>query len=378
MPFKALFKPLQLCDITLRNRIGMSALTRDRAEDTYPTELMKEYYVQRAVGRAGLIVTEGILVSRHGIPWLHVPGIWDDKHVAGWKAITEAVHAVGGKIYAQLAHVGRLSHPEDPQQKLSGLPVYAPSAIPIRGMKYRHISGSSGIPIPTAVEDPRLLIEQFKHAAYNAKRAGFDGVELHGASGMLVAQFLDHSSNQRTDEWGGSVENRARFGLEVLKAMTEVYGHNVAVKVNPAGGANDMGMPLQDTLDTFSYFLSEADKLRLSYIVISRHNPKFDTVIDGIPRGTPHNELEAYRPFVKHSSLFLNGGVTPEEAESLTSQGKIDGVFFGIGWISHPDLTKRIEYGLPLDTPPSVAHLYSPKEGEDWSIGYTDYPIAAR
>ncbi|PPQ97817.1 hypothetical protein CVT26_012911 [Gymnopilus dilepis] len=277
----SLFQPLVLGDITIKNRIGMAALTRNRAPDSYPTDLMKEYYVQRALGGAGLTVTEGILVSLHGSPWTHLPGIWDQNHVKGWKNISDAVHAVGGKIYAQLAHAGRLSHPDDENQKRSGEPVYAPSAIPARGVKFRQIKGDAGDPIPTAIPDPRVIIEQFRRASINAKEAGFDGVELHGANGLLVAQFLDYNSNQRADEWGGSVENHSRFGLEILKAMVDVFGPNVGLKVNPAGGNSDMGMPLQDTLETYSYFLNEADKLGLAYIVLTRYDPRFETYVDG-------------------------------------------------------------------------------------------------
>ncbi|KAF8903314.1 hypothetical protein CPB84DRAFT_1961227 [Gymnopilus junonius] len=370
MPYEGLLRPLQLGDFTLKNRIWMSAVSRNRAKNSYPTELMKEYYVQRAVGGAGLIICAVLEY------------MWDDKHVAGWKNITDRVHAVGGKIYAQLSHVGRLSHPDDLNQKLSGLPVYGPSAIPARGIKFRNVSGGVDDFVPRAVEDPRILIEQFRHATINAKKAGFDGVEpsadlrkVHACNGMLVNQFLDLSCNQRTDEWGGSVENRSRFGLEILKIMIDIFGRNVSVKVNPAGGPSDTGMPLKDTLETFSYFLSKADKLGVSYIAISRYDSRYDTVIHGVPRGAQHNELESYRPYIKNAKLFLNGHVTPDEAELLISQGKIDGVFFGNGWISHPDLAKRLEHGLPLDVPPSVAHLYGGADEDIWNVGYTTIPL---
>ncbi|KAF8958011.1 flavoprotein NADH-dependent oxidoreductase [Flammula alnicola] len=356
MAGKALFKPIQIGSITLKNRIGMSALTRNRAENTYPTELMKEYYAQRANGGAGLIVSEGILISRQGTEWPHAPGLWDDKHVAGWKDIVNAVHDAGSNIYAQLWHVGRVAHPDAPEQKLAGIPVYAPSAISARGGKFRHIPGTPGYVTPTAVEDPRVLIEQFKHAAINAKKAGFDGVELHGANGYLVTQFLDNTSNHRTDQWGGSVENRSRFGLEVLKVLVDVFGRDVAIKLSPAGGYNDVGMPLQDTLDTYSYFITEADKLNLSYIVLVRYSKAFDSEYDGVPRSTKHDVLESYRPYIKNAKLFLNAEVTAEEGEELVAAGKIDGIFIGFNWITHPDLTNKSE--------------------NNWSTGYTDYPVA--
>ncbi|KAM6492767.1 oye family NADH-dependent flavin oxidoreductase [Amanita muscaria] len=193
-----LFTPLKLGDVTLPNRIFMSALTRDRAVDTIPTDLMLEYYVQRA--DAGLIVTEGALITRQGSEWQNAPGIWNEEQVQGWKKITNAVHAAGGHIYCQLWHgitsdgaiVGRASHPDAPQQILAGVPVYAPSAISARGGKFRFLPGAPGYVTPTELPDPWVIIKQFREAAVNAKAAGFDGVELHGANGYLIAQFLDN------------------------------------------------------------------------------------------------------------------------------------------------------------------------------------------
>ncbi|PPQ86621.1 hypothetical protein CVT25_006805 [Psilocybe cyanescens] len=395
MSAKNLFKPLQIGSLSLKNRIGMSALTRNRAEGTYPTELMKEYYVQRAVGGAGLIISEGILICRQGSPWPNAPGLWDENHVAGWRIITDAVHNAGGKIYAQvrsrlghcsarsnpsfdfqLWHTGRLSHPDAPEQKLAGEPVYAPSAIAARGGKFRQLPGEPGFVTPTAIDDPRVLIGKYTHAAINAKKAGFDGVELMASSGVLPHQFLDYNSNQRTDEWGGSIENRARFGLELLKALKDVYGPDVGVKLSPAAGLNDLGMPLQDTLNTFSYFISEADKLNLSYIALVRYNPVWDAALNGTLRGTDHDVLEAYRPYIRNSKVFINTGVTPEEGEELISAGKIDGVFIGLNWATHPDLAKRVEQGIALNNPPNVPLLQAPASQDDYVSGYTDYPTA--
>ncbi|KAF9478936.1 FMN-linked oxidoreductase [Pholiota conissans] len=371
---KALFNPVKVGNTELKNRIGMCALTRNRAPDTYPTDLMKEYYVQRA--DAGLIITEGTLITRQGTEWPNAPGIWDDKHVAGWKNIVDAVHAAGGKIYSQLWHVGRASHPEAEQQKLAGTPVYAPSAISARGGKFRTIPGKPGYVTPTAIDDPQIIIQQFKDAAVNAKKAGFDGVELHGANGYIISQFLDSTSNKRTDKWGGSIENRSRFGLEVLKAVTEVWGHDVAIKLSPAGGYNDMGMPLQETLDTYSYFITEADKLGLSFFELVRYSPKFDVEFDGVSRATKHDVLESYRPYVKNAKLFLNADVLPEEGEALVAAGKIDGIFIGFNFITHPDLVKRVAHGKPLNNVPNIPHLQTNKDSGDWATGYTDYPVA--
>jgi len=376
MSFKSITAPLAIGDITIKNRVGMSALTRNRAPHTYPTDLMKEYYVQRVLGGAGLIVTEGTLVARQGTEWQHAPGIWDAEQVTGWKKIVDAVHEAGGHIYAQLWHVGRVSHPDAPEQKLAGTPVYAPSAISARGGKFRFIPGTPGYVTPTAVEDPWIIVAQFKQAAINAKEAGFDGVELHGANGYLITQFLDYTSNQRTDQWGGSVENRARFGLEVLKVLKEVFGRNIAVKLSPAGGYNDVGMPLPDTVETYKYFITEVEKLDVAYITLVRYSPTLDVEFDGKKRATQHDVLETFRPFVKTSKLFLNAGVTVEEGEQLIAAGKVDGIFIGFNWITHPDLLKRVLHSKPLDNIPDIPHLQTKSEGGDWSVGYTDYPVA--
>ncbi|KAF9459308.1 hypothetical protein BDZ94DRAFT_1268616 [Collybia nuda] len=372
----ALLTPLKVGSITIRNRVGMSAMTRNRAPGTIPSDTMVEYYQQRAAGGAGLIVTEGILVSRQGTEWAHAPGIWNKEQVAGWKKITDAVHAAGSHIYSQLWHVGRVAHPDAPEQKLAGTPVYAPSAISARGGKFRHIPGQPGYVTPTAVEDPWTLVEQFKQAAVNSKEAGFDGVELHGANGYLITQFLDSTSNSRTDQWGGSIENRSRFGLEVLKVLVEVFGPDVGLKVNPAGGYNDMGMPLQETLDTYRYFIEEADKLKLSYITLVRYQAATDVEYDGKKRATIHDVLESYRSSVKNAKLFLNASVTPQEGAELVAAGKIDGAFIGFPWITHPDLVKRVQHDKPLDNVPDIKHLQWGKDASDFSVGYTDYPVA--
>ncbi|PPQ86647.1 hypothetical protein CVT25_006831 [Psilocybe cyanescens] len=389
---KALFTPLQIGSITLKNRILMSAMTRNRALNTYPNDLLKEYYVQRTVGGAGLIVSEGILITRQGTEWPHAPGIWDEKHVAGWKNITDAVHQVEGKIYAQVIElIGRIAHPDAPEQKLAGVPVYAPSAIAARGGKYRFLPGEPGnvtvglmqalsassasnivfLIKPTAIDDPRKIIEHYKKAAINAKAAGFDGVEVHAANGYLITQFLDSTSNKRTDEWGGSIENRSRFGLEVLKAVVEIFGPDVAVKISPNGGYNDVGMPLQETLDTFSYFITEADKLGLSYITLVQYHPYFDVVFDGVSRATKHDVIEPYAHLIKNAKVFLNSGVTPEDGEKLVASGKVDGIFIGTNWINHPDVAKRVEHGKPWDNKLNFMTLQS-----NDAAGYTDYPSA--
>ncbi|TFK73552.1 FMN-linked oxidoreductase [Pluteus cervinus] len=370
----SLFQPIKVGSITLPNRITMSALTRNRAPGTIPSDIMKEYYLQRK--DAGLIVTEGTLVVRQGTEWPYAPGLWNQEQVVAWKDITDAIHIAGGHIYAQLWHVGRVAHPDAPEQKLAGTPVYAPSAISARGGKFRHLPGVPGYVTPTAVPDPRVIVEQFRVAAQNAKEAGFDGVELHGANGYVVNQFLDSTSNNRTDDWGGSIENRARFGLEVLKVFVEVFGPDVALKVSPAGGYNDVGMPLEENVATYKYFLEEADKLGLSYITLVRYSPASDPKFDGVARATFHDILETYRPFIKNAKVFANCGVTPEEGEALVSSGKVDAISIGFNFITHPDLVKRVANGKPLNNPPDIEHLQWGRSEKDAHIGYTDYPEA--
>ncbi|KAJ7090996.1 hypothetical protein C8R44DRAFT_835902 [Mycena epipterygia] len=367
-----LFTPLQLGSFTIPNRIGMSPMTRDRSTDTVPNKLMKKYYVQRAVGAAGLIVSEGALITRQGTEYPNAPGIWDKKQVKGWKEITDAVHAVGTKIYCQV--LGRASHPEAPQQILAGVPVYAPSAIGARGGKFRHLPGVPGYVTPTEITDPTIIIAQFKAAALNAKEAGFDGVELLAGGGYLVDQFLDSTSNKRTDKWGGSSENRARFALETLRALIEVWGPDVALKVGPTGGINDVGMPLQETVDTFGHLLREVNKLCLSYVTLARYNPAMDAEFDGKKRATPHDVVTTYSPFLTGTNIFVNVNVTPAEAEELVSSGKAAGVFMGRDWLTHPDLAKRIKAGKPLDNLPDYATFYG--SGTDPVVGYLDYKEA--
>ncbi|KAJ6606329.1 flavoprotein NADH-dependent oxidoreductase [Mycena vulgaris] len=370
-----LFTPLKVGSITIPNRIGMSALTRNRASGTVPNEVMKEYYDQRALGGAGLIVSEGTLITPQGTEWPEAPGIWNQAQVEGWKKITDSVHANGSKIYCQLWHLGRASHPYAPQQIVAGVPVYAPSALPARGGNFRYIPGAPGYVTPTEIEDPTVLIALFKDAAIKAKEAGFDGVEFHGANGYLVHQFLDSTSNKRTDKWGGSPENRARFALETLKALIEVWGPDVALKLSPAGGYNDMGMPLQETIDTFGYLLREVNKLGLAYVALVRYSEFLDPEIDGKRRATHHDVIATFSPFLGATPLWVNAGVTPAEAEELVSSGTAAGVFIGVPWITHPDLGRRAQAGKALDNQPDYATLYG-VPGVDPKLGYLDYKEA--
>ncbi|KAJ6469260.1 hypothetical protein C8R45DRAFT_1016508 [Mycena sanguinolenta] len=368
-----LFAPLDVGDITIANRIGMSAMARNRADATrVPNHIMKKYYLQRALGGAGLIVTEATSISPHGSLYDRTPGIWSIEQVAGWKRITNVVHLAGSKIYCQLWHAGRLANSEGP---LAG-PVYGPSAIPARAGKgcFPYLPVPQQYRIPTEIQDPAVFVDLYRDAARNAKLAGFDGVELHAANGFLVDQFLDSTSNVRTDKWGGSIENRARFGLEVLAALVEVFGSNVSVKVTPGRGYNDMKMPLEeDTVETFNHLLSEADKLRLSYITLSRYIPDLEDHKIGAGSSTTHDVLSAYTKLITNAKIFIDGGVTAKEAEELVKSGKVDGVFFGMCWLTHPDLAKRIRHGKRTENTAVISHLYGDANVEPY-LGYTDYP----
>ncbi|GAW02943.1 FMN-linked oxidoreductase [Lentinula edodes] len=375
----ALFEPLQLGALTLRNRVFMSALTRNRSVPTnIPNAVNLEYYQQRAKS-AGLIITEGVLITPQGSEWPHAPGIWSKEQIAGWKKITDAVHQEGSVIYAQLWHLGRTSHPDAPEQKATGLPVYAPSAISARGGKFRFIPGEPGYVTPTAIDDPTILLDLFETAAVNAKEAGFDGVELHGANGYLIHQFLDSTSNTRTDSWGGSAANRSKFGLLALERVIKVFGKDrVGIKLSPAGGYNDMGMPLEETIATFTHFITEADKLGIAYIDLMRYVEMLDPVIDGEKRAMKHDIVATYSPLFEHTKVFSNAGWTGEEAAAAVKDGNVEGVFFGMGWINHPDFAARLEHGKPLDNPIDFTTLYGTYHGseEEQRKGYVDYPAA--
>ncbi|KIY73305.1 FMN-linked oxidoreductase [Cylindrobasidium torrendii FP15055 ss-10] len=368
---KALFQPLQVGPLTLKNRVGMAAMTRNRSTPTsVPNDLNIEYYRQRAAGGAGLIVSEGTLISPQGSEWPNAPGIWSDAHIDGWSRVTAAVHQEGGKIYSQLWHLGRVNHPDAPEHKKSGDPVYAPSAIAARGGKFSFLPGAPGYVTPTPVEDPATLLPAWRQAALNAQEAGFDGVEVHGANGYLISQFLDSTSNKRTDKWGGSVENRSRFGLEVLREVCDVWGpEQVAIKLNPCGGYNDVGMPLEETKETYSHFITEADKMKLGYICLVRYAKALDQTVDGKLRGTKHDVLSTYAPLIKHARKFANAGFSGAEAEKVVAQGLVDGVFFGIPWVSNPDFAERLERGKKPNMAIDFAALYA-----NGAKGYIDYP----
>ncbi len=351
MTTPTLLSTFQLGPYTLANRMVMAPMTRNRAvEGEVPNELAITYYSQRA--SAGLLITEGSQVSPQGLGYPNTPGIHSDAQVAGWKRVTEAVHERGGRIFLQLWHVGRISHPLF--QPNGALPV-APSAIAPAG-QVRMASGPTPYVAPRALETGEIpgVVAQFAEGARRALEAGFDGVEIHGANGYLVDQFLRDGTNQRTDAYGGSVENRARFLVEVTEAVAKVWGgERVGVRLSPLSGYNDMSD--SDPAATFSYAASALNKLGLAYLHV------VEPV--GTPNGVAHLLRERF-----DGAFILNGGYGLETGNAALASGAADLISFGVPFLCNPDLPERFAEGLPLNQP-DMATFY----GGD-AKGYVDYP----
>ena len=338
-PQPTLFSPYTLGDIPLNNRLVLSPMTRSRALDgNVANPLAATYYVQRA--SAGLMITEGTQVSPQGVGYIRTPGIHSPEQVAGWKHVTDAVHRVGGTIFAQLWHVGRVSHPDFHG---GALPV-APSALPVEGEAFT-TNGKVKIPTPRALEtrEIRGIIEQFRKGAENAKAAGFDGVELHGANGYLLDQFLRDGANVRTDAYGGSVSKRARLPLEVAEAVAEVFGASrVGYKLSPYFPGYSMSD--SNPIATFSYIAKELGKLGLGYLHVSEAIAG-PMKVDGTVRVTPFIR-EAF-----DGTLMVNGGYDAATAEAAIGRGEADLVAFGVPFIANPDLPLRYRKRAALNTP---------------------------
>ena len=345
-----LFQPLQAGAFTLPNRLVMAPLTRCRASaGRVPNAMMAEYYVQRS--SFGMILTEATSISPQGVGYPNTPGIWSDAQVEGWKLVTDAVHQAGGQILLQLWHVGRIS---DPVYLDGELPV-APSAVAAKG----HVSLIRPLkdyvtPRALDLEEIPGIVEDYRHAAENAKAAGFDGVEIHAANGYLIDQFLQDSTNKRTDAYGGPIENRARFLLEVTDAVVSVWGADrVGVHLAPRGDAHDMGD--SDIASVFHYAARELGERKLAFLCAR----------------------EAYdRPALGPSLKQSFGGVyisnesfTAEAAREAIRSGTADAVAFGKSSIANPDLVERFRTGAPLNVPEPTTFY------NDGPVGYTDYPF---
>ncbi|HET9652257.1 MAG TPA: alkene reductase [Usitatibacter sp.] len=357
-PLVDVFSPYQLGPVTLKNRLVMAPLTRSRAEaGNVPTPLAAQYYSQRA--GAGLIITEATQVSAGAQGYIATPGVHTSAQVERWKTVTDAVHAAGGVIFMQLWHVGRISHPDF----LDGdLPV-APSAIAPRGVQTFTADGLKPIPTPRALtlDEIPAIVTQFKQAAYNARAAGFDGVEVHGANGYLLDQFLEDCTNKRDDDYGGPVENRARLLLEVINAVSDAVGRErVGVRLSPGGTFNDMC----DTTpqETWGYAVREIAKRNIAYLhLIEPHPPEGEHPV-------PDLSARFFRPMYP-GTLIVAGGYTFERASAVLQEGLADLVAFGQLFLANPDLPKRFEMRAPLNKPdPSTFYGGGAK-------GYVDYPV---
>lgn len=350
-----LFAPFRLGPLTLPNRIVMAPMTRNRAgEGNVPTPLNAEYYRQRA--SAGLIVTEGSQVSPQGTGYPGTPGIHTDAQVEGWRRVTDAVHQAGGRIFLQLWHVGRISHPS--LQPDGALPI-APSAMAPRGEAFTP-SGPQPFVTPRALETDEIpaVVAQFADGARRALAAGFDGVEIHGANGYLIDQFLRDGTNRRTDRYGGSVANRARFLLEVAEAVAGVFGpERVGVRLSPWNDFNDMRD--SDPRATFRYAARALAPLGLAYLHVVEP-------VGGLPAGEAPLAPELKAAF--GGPLMINGGYTRALAEEALGRGEADLVSFGAWFLANPDLPARLARNAALN-PPDPATFY----GGDHR-GYTDYP----
>ena len=344
-----IFDPITICSLQLPNRIIMAPLTRSRAgASRIPNPLMAEYYVQRA--SAGLIISEATSVSPMGLGYAETPGIWSDEQVEGWKLVTSALHKAGGTIFLQLWHVGRIS---DPVFLDGALPV-APSAIAAQG----HVSlvrPERPFVTPRALETREIpgIIADYRKAAENAKRAGFDGVEVHGANGYLLDQFLQDSTNHRTDQYGGSMENRARLMLEVTDAAISVWGADrVGLHLAPRGDSHSMGD--SDPAATFGYVAKEMGKRKIAFIFTRE--------------SLGENRLSPQLKKAFGGTFIANEGFSTATANAEIQSGNADAISFGKLFIANPDLPHRLAVDAPLN-PPKPETFFAPGP-----VGYTDYP----
>jgi 2,4-dienoyl-CoA reductase-like NADH-dependent reductase (Old Yellow Enzyme family) len=348
-----LFDPLTAGDLRFPNRILMAPLTRNRSSGAarLPNALMRDYYVQRA--SAGAIISEATSVAPSGVGYPHTPGIWSPEQVDGWRAIVDAVHQAGGRILSQLWHVGRISDPS----YHDGAPPVAPSAIAPKGsVSLLEPKRPFAVPRALSTAEVEEIVAAFRQGARNAQAAGFDGVEIHGANGYLLDQFLQDGSNHRTDHYGGSLENRARLMLEVTDAVVSVWGAGrVGMHLAPRADAHDMGD--SDLPATFGYVARELGKRKIAFLlarestVAPRLGPQLKAAFGGVYIG--------------------NEGFDQHSAEQALAAGEVDAIAFGKLFIANPDLPYRFQTGKPLERWNS-ATFYSPGVA-----GYTDYPAAA-
>ncbi len=355
-----LLEKITLGQLELKNKMAMTAMTRSRANaDGVVGNSTVLYYTQRA--SAGLIISEAINISEQAIGSPLTPGLYTQAQIDAWKNVTKSVHEAGGIIFAQLWHTGRIGHSID---KKGELPV-APSAIKIEGMKHFTSQGPKDYETPRALSasDIQNIIADYVQAAKNAIEAGFDGVELHGANGYLPNQFLAESANQRTDRYGGSIENNSRFILELMYALTEaIGGDKVGIKLSPFHPYGNI--LLENPTATFTYLLKELHKIDFAFVELMRRSPMFP-----LPTGYPTtDEIEIFGPFIK-KTLIANTAYNRETGSALLQKGNADMIGYGSLFLANPDLPKRFELNAPLNQPDRTTMF----GGGD--KGYVDYPF---
>lgn len=355
-----LYSETMLSRLPLQNRIVMSPMTRSRAIGNIPNELMVKYYAERA--SVGLIISEGTSPSPNGLGYPRIPGIFSADQVFGWKPIAAAVHVRGAKMFIQLMHCGRIAHPHNLP---AGARILAPSAVVAGGEMYTDSEGPLPHPVPEEMNEADIVaaIREYAEAAKNAIAAGFDGIELHGANGYLLEQFIRPNSNRRKDRYGGPIENRARFVFEVVAAVSEAIGkERVGIRLSPFGVFNDM--PLYDAMEAdYTYLARELDAVGIAYIHLVDHSSM------GAPT-VPPSMKEIFRETFS-GALILSGGYDAARAEADLSAGRADLIAVGRPVLANPDLVLRWKTGAPLNTPdPETFYTPGPE-------GYIDYPALA-
>jgi N-ethylmaleimide reductase len=355
-----LFSKTMLGNIELKNHVVMAPMTRCRAINNTPNDIMAVYYEQRA--GAGLIITEGTSPSHNGLGYARIPGIFSEEQVRGWKKVTSAVHARGGKIFVQLMHTGRVSHPANMPD---GSQIIAPSPIAAKGQMWTDKDGMQDYPVPGEMTKANMVTtkNEYVQASRNAIEAGFDGVELHGANGYLLDQFLNPGSNQRKDEYGSSIGNRCKFVIEVADAVSKAIGkEKTGIRLSPYGAANDL-QPFEGTEEEYTYLAKKFNDLGLVYIHLVDHSSM------GAPKVEP-STVKKIRDNFKNT-LILSGGYNRERAENDLESGHGNLIAFGKPFISNPDLVARLESNVDL-ADFNKNTFYSAGEK-----GYTDYPFLA-
>ncbi|MEM6630240.1 MAG: alkene reductase [Bacteroidota bacterium] len=352
-----LFESYTLGRYELANKLVMAPMTRSRAMGNVPGELMATYYGQRA--NAGLIITEGTSPSPNGLGYARIPGVFSQDQVNGWKLVTDAVHEKGGKIFVQIMHTGRVGHPLNLPE---GAEIVAPSAVALPGQMYTDQEGPKDHPLAKEMtaEEVAAAVAEYVHAAKNAIEAGFDGIELHGANGYLIEQFIHPHTNRRTDDWGGSMEKRARFALEVATKTSEAIGKDrVGIRLSPYGAFNDM--PQYPEIDEmYTYLAEKLGEIGILYIHAVDHSPM------GAPE-VPASIKDAMRKAFS-GTFILSGGYDAERAAADLQASKGDLVAFGRPFLANPDLIDRFKAGAELNAP-DMDTFYTPGPK-----GYTDYP----